>query len=110
MINLSNPWRYAGQYFDTATGLYKIGAQYYQPELGRWTRQDRSGQDAIAYAYVGGYPVNFVEPSGLSAFSEFKDYLTAEDADTANDDLNIATGFLLPKPQRGKLLGTKPTL
>jgi uncharacterized protein RhaS with RHS repeats len=42
-----------------------MGARYYQPELGRWTQQDPSGQDANAYAYVGGNPVNFVDPSGL---------------------------------------------
>ncbi len=83
---LVNPWRYAGQYQDTSTGLYKMGARYYQPELGRWTQPDPSGQDANAYAYVDGNPVNFVDPNGLSVFSEFKDYLTAADAHKANDD------------------------
>lgn len=60
-----NPWRYAGQYEDTTTGLYKMGARYYQPELGRWTQPDPSGLAGNAYAYVGGNPVNFVDPSGL---------------------------------------------
>jgi uncharacterized protein RhaS with RHS repeats len=31
---VANPWRYTGQYQDLATGLYKMGARYYQPELG----------------------------------------------------------------------------
>ena len=83
---VANPWRYTGQYQDLSTGLYKMGARYYQPELGRWTQPDPSGQDANAYLYVGGNPVNFVDPSGLSFFSEFKDYLTAADADKASDD------------------------
>jgi RHS repeat-associated protein len=61
-----NPWRYTGQYQDTTTGLYKMGARYYQPELGRWTQQDPSGLDANAYLYVSGNPVNFVDPSGLA--------------------------------------------
>jgi RHS repeat-associated protein len=60
-----NPWRYTGQYQDTTTGLYKIGARYYQPELGRWTQPDPSGLDQKAYLYVGGNPVNFNDPSGL---------------------------------------------
>jgi RHS repeat-associated protein len=77
---VANPWRYTGQYQDVSTGLYKMGARYYQPELGRWTQPDPSGLDSNAYLYVGGNPVNFVDPSGLSVFSEFKDYLTAEDA------------------------------
>jgi RHS repeat-associated protein len=63
---VANPWRYTGQYQDASTGLYKVGARYYQPELGRWTQQDPSGQDANAYLYVAGNPINFVDPSGLS--------------------------------------------
>lgn len=35
LTNVFNPWRYAGEYQDTSTGLYKIGARYYQPDLGR---------------------------------------------------------------------------
>jgi RHS repeat-associated protein len=42
--NVVNPWRYAGQYQDISTGLYKMGARYYQPELGRWTQRDPSGR------------------------------------------------------------------
>lgn len=57
--------RYTGQYQDTTTGLYKMGARYYQPELGRWTQRDPSGQEANAYAYVGGNPVNFTDRTGL---------------------------------------------
>jgi RHS repeat-associated protein len=68
---VANPWRYTGQYQDTTTGLYKMGARYYQPELGRWTQPDPSGLDANAYLYVGGNPVNFVDPSGLSSFGDF---------------------------------------
>ncbi len=63
---LVNPWRYTGQYQDLSTGLYKMGARYYQPDLGRWTQRDPSGLDANAYAYVGGNPVNFVDPSGFA--------------------------------------------
>jgi RHS repeat-associated protein len=65
LTNVFNPWRYTGQYQDTTTGLYKMGARYYQPEFGRWTQPDPSGQDANVYAYVGGNPVNLVDPSGL---------------------------------------------
>jgi RHS repeat-associated protein len=34
------PWRYTGQDLDVATGLYKMGGRYYQPELERWTQLD----------------------------------------------------------------------
>jgi RHS repeat-associated protein len=62
---VANPWRYTGQYQDTTTGLYKIGARYYQAELGRWTQPDPSGLDQNAHLYVAGNPVNFTDPSGL---------------------------------------------
>ncbi len=66
---LVNPWRYTGQFQDVVTGLYKMGARYYQPDLGRWTQPDPSGPDANAYAYVGGDPVNFLDPSGLVRYN-----------------------------------------
>ena len=71
LTNVANPWRYAGQYFDTTTAMYKMGARYYQPELGRWTQPDPSGLDANAYLYVGGNPPNFIDPTGLA--TEFGD-------------------------------------
>jgi RHS repeat-associated protein len=36
----ANPYRYAGGYFDTTTGLYHFGQRYYNPTTGRWTQQD----------------------------------------------------------------------
>jgi RHS repeat-associated protein len=60
----TNPWRYTGAYFDTTTGLYKMGARYYQPELGRWTQPD-SVFGELPYAYAGDNPVNFTDPTGL---------------------------------------------
>ncbi len=66
LTNVFNPWRCTGQYQDVSTGLYKIGARYYQPELGRWAQQDPSGQEANAYLYVVGNPVNVTDPSGLA--------------------------------------------
>jgi RHS repeat-associated protein len=65
LTNVFNPWRYTGQYQDSSTGMYKMGARYYQPELGRWTQRDPSGLEANAYLYVGGNPVNFTDPTGL---------------------------------------------
>ncbi len=86
-----NPWRYAGQYQDTATGLYKMGAGYYQPALGRWTQQDPSGQVANAYLYGGNNPVNFVDPTGFIGISTFTDIIAGADDffDAAND---VVTG------------------
>ena len=39
----ANPFRYAGQYFDSETGTYYLRARYYSPALGRFTQQDDWG-------------------------------------------------------------------
>ena len=39
----ANPFRYAGQYFDSETGTYYLRARYYSPALGRFTQQDAWG-------------------------------------------------------------------
>ena len=35
---VTQPYRYAGAYLDTATNLYKMGARYYDPATGRFTQ------------------------------------------------------------------------
>jgi len=60
-----NPWRWSGSYLD-ATGLYKMGARYYDPSLGRFTQVDPVvGGSANAYDYCAGDPINCSDPSGL---------------------------------------------
>lgn len=62
-----NPFHYTGTYLDMGTGLYQMGARYYQPEVGRFTQQDpwpSSIFDGQRYAYTDGNPVSFVDPTG----------------------------------------------
>jgi RHS repeat-associated protein len=61
---VTNPYRYAGGYYDTTTGLTKFGTRYYDPTLGRWTQRDPSGHEPNAYNYASCSPVNTVDPSG----------------------------------------------
>ncbi|MFF7365851.1 RHS repeat-associated core domain-containing protein, partial [Streptomyces sp. NPDC008125] len=53
-----------GAYTDP-TGLYKMGARYYDPTLGRFTQPDPSGQEANTYLYAAGDPINRTDPGGL---------------------------------------------
>jgi len=68
-----NPWRFAGGYYDSSTGLYKFGTRYYDPTLGRWSQQDPlSGtltdpNSLNRYLYVSDDPVNLTDPSGKDA-------------------------------------------
>lgn len=73
---VANPFQYTAGYLDTNTGLYKLGARYYDPTtLGRFTQQDPSGQETNLYAYTGDDPVSNTDPSGL-----FQVYLNLQDS------------------------------
>lgn len=63
----SQPYRYTGTYLDPS-GLYKTGARYYDPNLGRFSQPDPSGKEDNAYLYAGADPVNRIDPTGLAFF------------------------------------------
>ncbi|MDQ2738187.1 MAG: DUF6531 domain-containing protein [Actinomycetota bacterium] len=60
----ANPFHYISGYQDPS-GLYKLGARYYDPSLGRFTQRDPSSQEANAYVYAANNPTNASDPSGL---------------------------------------------
>ena len=68
-----NPLRYSSAnnaYYDTETSLYKMGARYYQPDVGRWlTRDSYKGEQASPqslnkYIYVANNPINNTDSTG----------------------------------------------
>ncbi len=65
--SLTNSFRYTGREFDPETNLYNYRTRYYDPMIGRFTREDaiRFGSgDPNFYNYVGGNPVFYTDPSG----------------------------------------------
>ncbi|MDJ0348394.1 RHS repeat-associated core domain-containing protein [Cryobacterium sp. PH29-G1] len=68
----TNHLRYISGYYDTGSGLYKLGARYYDPSIGRFTQYDPSGQETNPYGYAGCNPINAKDPSGLSPCSDLK--------------------------------------
>ncbi|GHB79407.1 type IV secretion protein Rhs [Streptomyces xanthochromogenes] len=94
----NQPYGYTGTYLDP-TGLYKMGARYYDPQLGRFTQPDPSGKESNLYAYAAGDPINNVDPNGLSFFDAvgkgFDIYdigSMAKDIDEGNYKDALATG------------------
>ncbi|MFF2222033.1 RHS repeat-associated core domain-containing protein [Streptomyces globisporus] len=68
------PYRFAGGYQDP-TGLYHFAARYYDPNIGRFTTPDPSGQEQNPYLYAAGDPVNKIDPTGLLGFGSVVDGL-----------------------------------
>lgn len=66
---VSNPYRWLGAlgvYFDSTTGLYKMGTRYYDPTLGRFTQVDPvEGGSANRYDYAGQDPINNSDLDGM---------------------------------------------
>ncbi|MFD7924274.1 RHS repeat-associated core domain-containing protein [Streptomyces sp. NPDC059740] len=62
---VAQPFRFAGGYQDP-TGLYHLGARYYDPNIGRFTQPDPSGQEKNPYLYAAGDLVNRIDASGTS--------------------------------------------
>jgi RHS repeat-associated protein len=76
-VSTNNNLRYIAGYYDPASGLYKLGARYYDPSLGRFTQFDPSGQEANPFAYAEGNPAVKSDPSGTSTLSAAVDVLIA---------------------------------
>jgi RHS repeat-associated protein len=75
---LSN-YMYQSEQKDGESSLIFLRARYYDPSIGRFTSQDPLGGDMgnpasqNGYNYANSNPINFVDPSGLSALSTIGD-------------------------------------
>jgi RHS repeat-associated protein len=67
LSDIDNEFLYTGRRLDPETGLYQYRHRYYHAQMGRFGNRDpigyRGGMNL--YAYVGGRPTFFVDPSGM---------------------------------------------
>ena len=68
----ANPQRFPGQQQDSVTGLHYNFYRDYDPATGRYLETDPLGLGGGVnlYAYVGGNPVNAIDPNGLETIWE----------------------------------------
>lgn len=69
-VRAMNPFTFlgnAGVIWDEETGLYKMGARYYDPALGRFISPDPAEADPSlnSYAYAENNPLTKADPAGL---------------------------------------------
>ncbi len=66
----ANPYTFAGESLDSATGLYYLRARHYEPGSGRflsvdaWPGTAGDPMSAHRYLYAGADPVNYTDPTG----------------------------------------------
>jgi RHS repeat-associated protein len=63
---IANPFRFAGQFQDSESGLYYLRARYYDSLTGQFVTTDPlTSVTRQPYSYVQGNPINVTDPAGL---------------------------------------------
>jgi RHS repeat-associated protein len=98
-----NRFRFAGGWQDGTTNYYHFGDRWYDPGTGRWTQQDPVAHigdltQGDAYAYAGGNPVNYTDPSGRTDIGEIlAGVITIVGADMIGSAVLIGSALLAPE-------------
>ncbi len=106
----TNPFRYAGEYYDKETGTYYLRARYYSPGLGRFLSEDTyrgNASDPLSlhlYTYCHNNPVMWIDPSGHAKLHWNGSYYTYQANNKTMDAFNAFMGAI-PIVGLGVLLG-----
>ena len=108
--------RFAGQYYDSETGLHQNGFRTYDPSTGRYLTSDPIGLwgGLNTYAYAWGNPITIFDSMGLAGECIFTRQGSPVLEATNNTRLNITeewskiSCFPIPKPGRPGLGSGRP--
>lgn len=80
-VSIVSNLRLPGQYYDDETGLHYNYYRYYDTSTGRYTQEDPIGLagGVNRYVYVGGDPLNGIDPYGLFDITNPADWPTVPD-------------------------------
>ena len=71
IVQMFNPFRYRGYYYDYDTGLYYLQSRYYVPQWGRFLNADSCLYNRVLgfnlFLYCDNNPVNYLDPYGEDA-------------------------------------------
>lgn len=96
----TNPMRFTGEYFDSATSLYHLRARQYDMGTGRFLTQDPIASPitnpyVAAYVYANNIPTVRVDPSGLWSIGFCLNIVIAEGCVEFSSSIELgATGSL----------------
>ncbi|RKR74783.1 RHS repeat-associated core domain-containing protein [Frondihabitans australicus] len=91
-----NPYSFHSGIQDRASGLVKFGLRWYNPVTGTWTQQDTldaplDPANANRYVFVGGDPINGLDPTGQSRCSTAQLYYYSNLAGVGAESVGLAS-------------------
>ena len=90
---IENEFKYAGQTYDSETGLYYLRARYYDPTTGRFISKDNNEGSIVnplslnLYTYCENNPTKYVDPSGNSPWSSIQEFFHDATSDAKGRDI-----------------------
>jgi len=85
---VANPLGYDGQFNDAESGLIYLRARYYDPATAQFLVVDPARADINPYGYARQDPLNRFDPTGLSAWTTFYNWLSGLFTDVAVNGKN----------------------